>query len=132
MLDRSRCDSTVALEVKLQWLASCGTTRPEFDVRLVVPASHSLVKVTVVLLEQVTPATANAVIVGNDHGSVEVNRSNWGTTVANTNSAPTPPRDMQPQTMNRILRNIDTTRRIGVPAEPVDVLRYLGQTLTMV
>lgn len=76
-------------------------------------------EVTVVLLEQETAATANAVVVANAQGSVEVDQTNWGTTVANANTAPTPPREMRPQTMNRILRNIDTTRRIGAPRMPV-------------
>lgn len=76
-------------------------------------------EVTVVLLEQETPAASNAVVVANDHGTVEVNQTNWGTTVANANSAPTPPRAMRTQTMNRMLRNVDTTRRIGAPRMPV-------------
>lgn len=73
-------------------------------------------RATVILLEQEDPDTANAIEVSNAYGSVEIDKPGYGTEVPDAQSPPSPPRKMKStQTMNRILRSVNTTRRVIVP-----------------
>jgi hypothetical protein len=76
-------------------------------------------EVTVVLLAQEDQTAPNAVQVSNPYGSVEVAQPEYGTVVPDADSPPSPVQRMRTQTMNRILRNVQTTRRVIVPRVPV-------------
>lgn len=75
-------------------------------------------QVTVVLLEQDDAAAPNAVDVSNNAGSVAIDQADFGTVVANANTAPTPARRMQVDTVDRLLRNVNAARRVIVPRIP--------------
>lgn len=71
---------------------------------------------TIILLAQEDTSAANAIEVSNAYGKVEIDKAGWGTEVPDATSPPSPPRKMQStQTMNRILRSVQTTRRVVVP-----------------
>ena len=75
---------------------------------------------TIILLAQEDESASNAIEVENEYGKVEIDKPGWGTEVPDANSPPSPPRLMQStQPMQRILRSIQTTRRVVVPRSPM-------------
>jgi len=71
---------------------------------------------TIILLAQEDAAASNAIEVSNEFGKVEIDKAGWGTEVPDASSPPSPPRKMQtPHNMNRVLRSVQTQRRVVVP-----------------
>ena len=74
---------------------------------------------TVILLAQEDSEAPNAIEVANSHGKVEIDKPGWGTEVPDANSPPSPPRRMQStESMNRIIRSVQTNRRVRIPRSP--------------
>jgi hypothetical protein len=69
----------------------------------------------IVLLESEDPESPSAIEVGNEYGSVVIDEAGYGTEVPNAYSPPTPPRRMRLQTINNLVRNIQSIQRISVP-----------------
>ena len=75
---------------------------------------------TIILLAQQDPKASNAIEVENAYGKVEIDKAGWGTEIPDAASPPSPPRKMQStQSMNRIIRSVQTTRRVVVPRSPM-------------
>ena len=71
--------------------------------------------VPVVLLEAEDPSEPSAIEVANEHGSVVINKTGYGTRVPDANSAPTPPERMRLRAIENLVRNINTIQRSVVP-----------------
>ncbi len=78
-------------------------------------AEVSATSALVVLLEQEDILAANAIEVSNQYGKVEIDEPGYGTEVPDATSPPSPPRKMELQSMNRLLRGVQTNRRVIVP-----------------
>lgn len=75
---------------------------------------------TIILLAQAAADQSNAIEVSNQYGTVEIDKAGWGTEIPNATSPPSPPRKMATSTnMNRILRSVNTTRRVRIPRSPM-------------
>lgn len=71
---------------------------------------------TIILLAQEDPNASNAIEVSNTYGKVDIDKAGWGTEIPDATSPPSPPRQMQStQSMNRIIRGVQTNRRVIVP-----------------
>ncbi len=74
---------------------------------------------TIILLAQAVAGAANAIQVSNQYGSVAIDEPGFGTEIPDANSPPSPPRLMQTsRDMQRILRSVNTTRRVRIPRSP--------------
>ena len=74
---------------------------------------------TIILLAQAVAGAANAIQVSNQYGSVDIDEPGFGTEIPDANSPPSPPRLMQTsRDMQRILRSVNTTRRVRIPRSP--------------
>ena len=71
--------------------------------------------VTVVLLKADDASEPSAIEVANEHGSVVINKTGYGTRVPDKNSAPTPPERMRLRSIENLVRNINTIQRSVVP-----------------
>ena len=69
---------------------------------------------TIVLLEG-EDKKPSAIEVGNEHGSVVINKTGFGTRVPDKHSPPTPPERMTLRTIENLVRNINNIQRISVP-----------------
>jgi len=75
---------------------------------------------TIILLEnEDEPERKTAIEVANAAGSVRIEDPGYGTEVADANTAPTPPRRMQTQTVERLVRQVNTARRVRIPRSPM-------------
>ena len=71
---------------------------------------------TIILLAQNDASASNAIEVSNAYGKVQIDKAGWGTEIPDATSPPSPPRKMQStHSMNRILRSVQTQRRVIVP-----------------
>ncbi len=70
---------------------------------------------TVVLLESEDGGERAAIEVANEHGSVVIDQSGYGTRVPDRHSAPTPPERMTLRAIENLVRNINNIQRISVP-----------------
>lgn len=75
---------------------------------------------TIILLAQKDEDASNAIEVSNSFGKVDIDKAGWGTEIPDATSPPSPPRKMQStQSMNRIIRSIQTNRRVIAPRMPM-------------
>jgi len=75
---------------------------------------------TIILLAQAAADQSNAIEVSNQFGKVEIEEPGYGTEIPDANSPPSPPRRMDAtNNMNRILRSVNTTRRVRIPRSPM-------------
>ena len=71
---------------------------------------------TIILLAQQDTSASNAIEVSNAFGKVEIDKAGWGTEIPDAESPPSQPRKMRStQSMNRILRSVQTNRRVRIP-----------------
>lgn len=70
---------------------------------------------TIVLLESEDPESPSAIEVGNEHGSVVIDKSGYGTRVPDRHSPPTPPARMTLRTIENLVRNINNIQRNAAP-----------------
>jgi len=82
--------------------------------------THVLGEVTatsavVALLEPEESGAAAAIEVSNQYGSVVLDQPNYETVIPDANSPPSPPRRVQIQRIDNLLRSIHTLRRITIP-----------------
>ncbi|MCB1748412.1 MAG: FecR domain-containing protein [Gammaproteobacteria bacterium] len=75
---------------------------------------------TIILLAQVAGGGSNAIEVSNQYGSVAIDEAGYGTEIPDEHSPPSPPRRMDvTRNMGRVLRSLNTTRRVRVPRSPI-------------
>ena len=75
---------------------------------------------TVILLEpEDDPVRKTAIEIANAAGSVTIEDPGYGTEVADAQTAPTPPRRMQIQTVERMVRQVNAARRMRMPRGPM-------------
>ncbi len=72
----------------------------------------------VVLLEAETAGAPNAIEVANEFGRVEIDRAGYGTEIPDAHSPPSPPRRLEINNMQRMLRSLQTNRRVLAPRMP--------------
>ncbi|MGQ0658021.1 MAG: FecR family protein [Chromatiales bacterium] len=82
--------------------------------------THVLGEVTatsaiVALLEPEEAGEPTAIEVSNQYGSVVLDQPNYETVIPDANSPPSPPRRVQTQRIDNLLRSIHTIRRINIP-----------------
>ena len=70
---------------------------------------------TIVLLESEDPESPSAIEVGNEHGSVVIDQSGYGTRVPDRHSPPSPPARMTLRTIENLVRNINNIQRNAAP-----------------
>jgi hypothetical protein len=73
-------------------------------------------RATVVLLESETPRdTPSAIEVSNEHGSVTIDQTGFGTEIPDADSPPSAPRRMRVQTIENLMRSLQSLTRISAP-----------------
>lgn len=73
---------------------------------------------TVALMEPEEAGTATAIEVSNQYGIVVIDKPRYETVIPDAHSPPSPPRRVQVQRINNLMRSIQTIRRITVPRPP--------------
>jgi hypothetical protein len=75
---------------------------------------------TIILLPLEDPKAPNAIEVSNAYGTVQIDEAGYGTEIPDAHSPPSPPRQMRTtENMTRILRSVNTMRRVIVPRSPI-------------
>jgi hypothetical protein len=70
---------------------------------------------TVILLEPEGDPKPTSIVVANQYGSVQISQPGYGTEVPDQFSPPSPPRRMRLETVNSIMRSIQSIQRINIP-----------------
>jgi hypothetical protein len=70
---------------------------------------------TVILMEPEGDPRPTAIVVANQYGSVTINQPGYGTDVPDQFSPPSPPRRMRLDTINSIMRSLQSVQRINIP-----------------
>lgn len=70
---------------------------------------------TVILMEPEGDPRPTAIVVANQYGSVTINQPGYGTEVPDQYSPPSPPRRMRLDTVNSIMRSLQSVQRINIP-----------------
>jgi len=70
---------------------------------------------TIILMEPEDTTRKTAIVVSNNFGSVEIDEPGYGTEVPDEFSPPSPPRRMRLQTINNLMRSLQSTQRINIP-----------------
>ena len=74
-----------------------------------------LTSATIILMEPEDTSRRSAIVVFNEFGSVDIDEPGYGTEVPDQFSPPSPPRRMRLQTINNIMRSMQSIQRINVP-----------------
>jgi FecR-like protein len=75
----------------------------------------SATSATIILMEPEDTARKTAIVVSNNYGTVTVDEPGYGTEVPDEFSPPSPPRRMRLQTINNLMRSIQSSQRINLP-----------------
>lgn len=75
----------------------------------------SATSATIILMEPDDTSRKTAIVVSNNYGSVTVDEPGYGTEVPDEFSPPSPPRRMRLQTINNLMRSIQSSQRINLP-----------------
>lgn len=70
---------------------------------------------TIILMEPEDTTRKTAIAVSNDYGSVTIDEPGYGTEVPDEFSPPSPPRRMRLETINNLMRSIQSSQRINLP-----------------
>lgn len=70
---------------------------------------------TIILIEPEDTSRKTAIVVYNDYGTVTIDEPGYGTEIPDEFSPPSPPRRMRMQTINNLMRSIQSTQRINLP-----------------
>lgn len=70
---------------------------------------------TVILMEPEGDPKPTSIVVANQYGSVSINQPGYGTEVPDQFSPPSPPRRMRLETVNNILRSLQSVQRVNIP-----------------
>jgi FecR protein len=73
---------------------------------------------TVALAQPEEAGRKTAIEVSNQYGSVVIDKPGYETNIPDAHSPPSPPRRVQTQRIDNLLRSIQTIRRITVPRQP--------------
>ena len=75
-----------------------------------------LTSATIILMEPEDDISRrSAIVVFNEYGSVDIDEPGYGTEIPDQFSPPSPPRRMRLQTINNIMRSMQSIQRINVP-----------------
>ena len=70
---------------------------------------------TIILMEPEDSTRETAIVVSNNFGSVEIDEPGYGTEVPDEFSPPSPPRRMRLETINNLMRSIQSSQRVNLP-----------------
>ena len=70
---------------------------------------------TIILMEPEGEDRDTSIIVANEYGSVVIDEPGYGTEIPDQYSPPSPPRRMRLQTINNIMRSMQSIQRINIP-----------------
>ncbi len=70
---------------------------------------------TIILMEPEEPGAKTGIDVSNEFGSVSIDEPGYGTEIPDEFSPPSPPRRMRLQTINNLMRSMQSIQRINVP-----------------
>ena len=70
---------------------------------------------TIILMEPEDTTRKTAIVVSNNYGTVTVDVPGYGTEVPDAFSPPSPPRRMRLETVNNLMRSIQSSQRINLP-----------------
>ncbi len=70
---------------------------------------------TIILMEPEDKDQDTSIVVSNEYGSVVIDEPGYGTEVPDQYSPPSPPRRMRLQTIDNIMRSMQTIQRINIP-----------------
>jgi len=70
---------------------------------------------TVILLEPEDTSRKSEIVVSNDFGTVTIDKPGYGTEIPDEFSPPSPPRRMPLQTINNLMRSMQSIQRINLP-----------------
>ena len=70
---------------------------------------------TIILVEPEDTSRKTAIEVSNSYGSVTIDEPGYGTEIPDEYSPPSPPRRMRLQTINNLMRSMQSVRRINMP-----------------
>jgi FecR protein len=70
---------------------------------------------TIILMEPEDDSRKSAIVVSNNYGKVTIDEPGYGTEVPDEFSPPSPPRRMRLQTINNLMRSLQSTQRINLP-----------------
>jgi len=75
----------------------------------------SATSATIILMEPDDTSRKTAIVVSNNYGSVTIDEPGYGTEIPDEFSPPSPPRRMRLQTINNLMRSIQSSQRINLP-----------------
>lgn len=70
---------------------------------------------TVILMEPEGEPRPTEILVANQYGSVTINQPGYGTEIPDQYSPPSPPRRMKLDTVNSIMRSLQSVQRVNIP-----------------
>ena len=70
---------------------------------------------TIILVEPEDAARKTSIVVSNEYGSVLIDEPGYGTEIPDAHSPPSPPRRMRLETINNIMRSMQSIQRINIP-----------------
>jgi hypothetical protein len=73
---------------------------------------------TIILLEPEDMAQKTSIVVANQYGKVTIDEPGYGTEVPDQFSPPSPPRRMRLETINNIMRSMQSIQRMNIPRPP--------------
>ena len=70
---------------------------------------------TIILMEPENATRKSIILVSNQYGSVTIDEPGYGTEIPDQFSPPSPPRRMRLQTINNLMRSIQSIQRMNIP-----------------
>lgn len=80
-----------------------------------VVAEADATSATIILVEPEDAARKTSIVVSNQYGKVLIDEPGYGTEIPDEHSAPSPPRRMRLETINNIMRSMQSIQRINIP-----------------
>ena len=71
--------------------------------------------VTIILMKPEDASLKTAIVVSNSYGEVTIDEPDYGTEIPDEFSPPSPPRRMRLQTINNLMRSMQSIQRINLP-----------------
>lgn len=78
-------------------------------------AQAAATSATIILLEPEDTSRKTSIEVSNQYGSVSIDEPGYGTEIPDEFSPPSPPRRMRLETINNIMRSLQSIQRINIP-----------------
>jgi len=80
-----------------------------------VAAEATATSATIILMEPEDTSRKTAIEVSNQYGKVDIDEPGYGTEIPDQFSPPSPPRRMRLETINNIMRSMQSIQRINIP-----------------